>query len=368
MNDQYDNLLPVLCDWLNAGKKVAIATLIEISGGSPRPVGAQLLVNDEGGYVGAISSGCVEADIILAASEVLKTGDSRHYNYGANSPFMDLTLPCGSSIKIIVNMAPPIAVVTRLCEQLSHRNTASITLDLSSGQWIAEGIDPIDSNSFKQKSNDQSLVKGLVACTDSKSSDSKGWVSKNRASQFNTFQYFVCNYLPAKRLIAVGKGVILTHVIEMAAASGLEVLSYSPDYLENTISKTVLNKPEDFNTGLLDSNTAVLVLFHDHDWEPVIFKKLLKSNASYIGALGSLKSHQQRIDSLQALGCSVEDCKKITSPAGLIQGTRHPQHIALSMVAQAVNELCSVPIPASLPIAKVQMISTKDNKRYALAH
>jgi xanthine dehydrogenase accessory factor len=364
MNDQYDNLLPVLRDWLNAGKKVAIATLIEISGGSPRPVGAQLLVNDEGSYLGAISSGCVEADIVLAASEVIKTGDSRHYNYGANSPFMDLTLPCGSSIKIIVNMAPPIAVVTRLCEQLSHRKTASITLDLSSGQWIAEGMHPIDNKGFKPKNNDQ----GLFARPDSKISDSKSWASKKRAYQVNTSQYFVCNYLPAKRLIAVGKGVILTHVIEMAVASGLEVLSYSPDYLENTVSKTVLNKAEDFNAGLLDSNTAVLVLFHDHDWEPIIFKKLLKSNASYIGALGSLKSHQQRIDSLQALGCSVEDCKKITSPAGLIHGTRHPQHIALSMVAQAVNELCSAPKSASLPIAKVQMINTKDNKRYTLAH
>ncbi len=299
MNDDYDNLLPSLLTWLKAGKKVAIATLVEISGGSPRPVGSQLLVSDTGETLGAISSGCVEADIALAAQDVITNGQVRHYNYGADSPFIDLTLPCGSSIKIVVNIAPSIEWVDLLCQQLQQRKARSITLDLHSGQWL---------ESTKEHNNDKA--------------------------------YFVCHYLPQKRLVAIGKGVILEHVIQIAAASGLEVHAYSPDYLENNENQHRLTSPQSFEPTILDSATAVLVLFHDHDWEPLILQKLLKSNVSYIGVLGSFSSHQQRNIALQSLGCSEQECQRITSPAGLIKGTRHPQHIALSMVAEAVSKLC----------------------------
>lgn len=298
MNDQYDNLLPTLLAWLKSGKKVAIATLLNISGGSPRPIGAQLLISDSGESLGAISSGCVEADIILAAREVITTGNNRQYSYGADSPFIDLVLPCGSSINITINMAPPVELVAGLCLQLQQRQNASLTLDLNTGNWLT-----------------------------------------HKSQHDRDIGYFVSQYQPVKRLVAIGKGVILEHVMQIAQVSGLEVASFSPDFTESTENKTQLKTAQDFKPMPLDSATAVLVLFHDHDWEPIILKRLINSEASYIGALGSVNSHQNRLRVLEELGCSIQECQKITSPAGLIKGTRHPQQIALSMVAQAMDKL-----------------------------
>lgn len=121
----------------------------------------------------------------------------------------------------------------------------------------------------------------------------------------------------------------------------MQVHSHSPGYFESDENKTVLTSPQNFQPIALDSATAVLVLFHDHDWEPLILKKTVPANVIYIGVLGSFNSHQQRNGALQALGFTKEDCKKITSPAGLITGTRQPQHIVLSMVAHAVSVLCA---------------------------
>ncbi len=299
-NDQYDNLLWPLLNWLQAGKKVAIATLISISGGSPRPVGAQLLVT-ENDCIGAISSGCVEADIILAAREVIASEQVRQQQYGAGSPYIDLTLPCGSSISVVLSLAPSLEQVAMLCDHHTMRREARLTLDITSGQWL--------------EYNDQHAA------------DEK---------------YFICRYQVAKRLVVIGKGAILAHVEQIAASSGLEVICYSPDYTVDSANKVAMANTQDFNPVALDSATAVLLLFHDHDWEAPVLKQILVTDVCYIGAIGSLNSHYHRVNELRASGFTDTQCAKITSPAGLIKGTRHPQHIALSMVAEALQKLCSV--------------------------
>jgi xanthine dehydrogenase accessory factor len=231
---------------------------------------------------------------------VIASGQVRQHNYGAASPYLDLTLPCGSSICVSLNLAPPRELVTKLCEQLDARNEARLTLKITSGQWL-----------------------------------------KYHEGHVDQASYFVCRYQVPKRLVVIGKGAILEHVIQIGAASGLEVLCYSPDYIASTANRIALASAQHFNPEDLDSATAVLLLFHDHDWETPILKKVLEYPVCYIGALGSFNSHQQRISELRSSGYTEADWNKITSPAGLIKGTRHPQHIALSMVAEAMEKLCN---------------------------
>ncbi|MGB1238593.1 MAG: XdhC family protein [Pseudomonadales bacterium] len=297
MNDLYDAIVPTLHRWQQRGHRVAIATLIDIQGGSPRPVGAQMLLSDSGERYGAISSGCVEADILLAAQQVLNSGESKTYDYGAGSPYLDLTLPCGSAIKIVIAMAPSASAIATAYQAHIQRLPVTLSLHLPSGQWLTENT-PHTAHS----------------------------------------DVFHCHYAPAKQLLVIGRNPLLNHVVQLASATGLSVKSYTPDSQQFAHAEH-LNKPEDFKCPALDNYSAALVLFHDHDWEPPILSQLLDSNAGFIGVLGSRNSHRVRLDALAAMGWSETDCRRLHSPAGLISGTRHPQHIALSMIAQVIQQL-----------------------------
>ncbi len=98
-----DELLRIAQDWADAGKAVAIATVIETWGSAPRPVGSQLIVDGEGRFFGSVSGGCVEADVLTEASDVIATGKPRLLEFGvADETAWRAGLSCGGRIKIYV--------------------------------------------------------------------------------------------------------------------------------------------------------------------------------------------------------------------------------------------------------------------------
>ena len=97
-----DDLLPVLQTWQFQGRRIALATLVHVSGSSPRPVGSEMAINDRGEVAGYVSGGCVEAAVAAEALQVLDTGTPVTLDYGAGSPVLDVQLTCGGRIGIFV--------------------------------------------------------------------------------------------------------------------------------------------------------------------------------------------------------------------------------------------------------------------------
>lgn len=96
-------ILNIALEWLDSGRQVALATVVETSGSSPRPVGSNLVVSNEGSFEGSVSGGCVEGAVVSAAQEVLKTGKSRLLDFGySDADAWDVGLACGGSIKVFV--------------------------------------------------------------------------------------------------------------------------------------------------------------------------------------------------------------------------------------------------------------------------
>ncbi|MEQ9520521.1 MAG: XdhC family protein [Parvibaculum sp.] len=89
--------------WASAGKKVAIATVIETWGSAPRPVGSQLAINESGEFAGSVSGGCIEGDVVMRALDIVKTGVPELLQYGvADAKAWEVGLACGGRIKIYV--------------------------------------------------------------------------------------------------------------------------------------------------------------------------------------------------------------------------------------------------------------------------
>ena len=100
---QDDNVLQEATDWLKAGKKVALATVVSSWGSSPRPPGSQLAVTEDSTFVGSVSGGCIEGAVVTEALAVIKPGIPKVLDYGVtNELAWEVGLACGGKVKVFV--------------------------------------------------------------------------------------------------------------------------------------------------------------------------------------------------------------------------------------------------------------------------
>jgi xanthine/CO dehydrogenase XdhC/CoxF family maturation factor len=100
---QHTSVFETAESWLEQGRKIALATVIETWGSAPQPVGSQLVVDHEGNFEGAVSGGCVEGDVITQAMETIETGKMKVLAYGvADETAWDVGLACGGKIRVLV--------------------------------------------------------------------------------------------------------------------------------------------------------------------------------------------------------------------------------------------------------------------------
>ncbi len=280
-------VLDTLRDWRGHGHRTALLTLVRIDGTSPRPLGSQMAVNDGGEAVGAITGGCAEQALILDAIDAIASRQNRVELYGEGSRFKDIVLPCGSGIHVGIDV----------------------------------GL------------TDQRL-NGLLSAR------------KGRREVVYVFEsgevHYEHTYRPQPRLVILGSGHIVPLLAQFASLDETEVVIYSPD--ETTRNRCAafaachpLNTPVDWNARDLDRDTAVVSLFHDHDYEVPLLDAALRSDAGYLGALGSQRAHAARLEALRACGCSVDALSRLHGPVGLDIGAKSPSEIAIAIMAEVIQ-------------------------------
>lgn len=291
-------VLETLHQWQSAGRRVAVATLVGAEGSSPRPIGSQMLVDSDGERAGILSSGCIEGAIVEQALQALAEDQSRLLRYGKGSPWMDLRLPCGAGIDVLISVHPNPELVQQTLKMLHFRHATEISMNLESGDWSRAG-------------NAQ-----------------KGGFSQQ--------------YEPHWQLHVAGRGPMLAKLAALATTCDMQVIAHGPDLSDlraasqHCLQTHHLKQAGDFSCEALDHWQAAVVLFHDHDWEPPILQQMLRGEARYIAALGSRNSHAQRVMMLRDMGITEQDIERIKGPAGLNIGGVTPAEIALSIVGEMV--------------------------------
>jgi len=289
-----------LADELRAGHSCALIVVTDIEGGAMRARGAVMAVRTDGRSAGYISNGCVDGDIIFQAKAALSDGVTRQLRYGEGSPFKDITLPCGGSIDVVVVPRPEPAVVEKLAKSLKDRKGATAQFDLSSGLSVVDSRDD-------------------------------GWVDTS----------FFKSYVPKLRIRIAGRGAAVRALAMQATESGFEVLIQSPDIDEadniESLSFDHLVDPARPPDNDDDSWTALVLLFHDHDWEIALLEQALAGPAFYIGAMGSVRTHAMRRDALREGGLTDQQIARIHAPIGLIPAMRDANLLALSTLSEIVS-------------------------------
>ena len=137
------------------------------------------------------------------------------------------------------------------------------------------------------------------------------------------------HFLPDLTIIALGTGPESEALAHLADAAGVNIRSYGPDSAE-----LALGRAPDLPAP--DAWTAVILLFHDHEWERELLRWALGSDAFYIGAQGGAVARQRRLEMLAEDGVSPEDRARITSPVGIFPQARQPAPLALSALSDII--------------------------------
>jgi xanthine dehydrogenase accessory factor len=262
--------------------KVALATLVEIRGGAARALGAHIAVAEDGRFCGYVSGGCVEAAVATEALMAMAQDCDRTVKFGDGSPFFDIMLPCGGGISVAIHVLRDARALEYVTERLSARRSAGLIYS----------------------SSDQTLTVVEVP-------ERASWKGGS----------FIRAYYPRTRVIVSGRSIEARFVSHLAEASGFDI-----------VEAGAMRDGVDV-AQLIDPFTAVVLLHHDIDAEMSLLRKALDSEAFYIGALGSSRTHRRRMDRLMQLSISGADIDRIKAPIGLFGPTKDASTLALSILA-----------------------------------
>ena len=296
------------------GQKVALATVLGTWGSSPRPVGAQLVVCEDGSFHGSVSGGCVEGAVVLEALETLANGTCRLLEYGVNdADAFAVGLACGGTIRIMVE---PVGIgqgiAPSLLENLERADAArqAIGLRVNLDTWERAVLTP-QSHPYE--------FSGL------------GGVERKIYTHIQN---------PPLRLVLIGAVHIAQFLAPMAQMAGYHVTIIdpresfaSPERFLN--QELIVDWPEDALADLIiDNRTALVTLTHDPKMDTPSLQAVLATEAFYIGALGSTRTHAKRRTSMLELGVLPAQFDRIQGPVGLSIGSKSPAEIAVSILAE----------------------------------
>lgn len=273
-----------------------LVTLTGIEGSSSRAIGTQMAVLADGRHVGSFSAGCIERAVRTEALDALAAGLPRTVRYGAGSPYIDVRLPCGGGIDLLFTPAPDPAELDRVLAAHDRREPAELALG-----------------------------------------------------------DFTARYAPALHIVALGHGEDLGAFVRLARAYGLTVDAFAPaDEADEADGVVPLHYRDRLPALRPDRWTAIVFLFHDRDWEEFLLPHALALPVFYCGAVGSRRTHRARVEALRAQGVREAAIDALRGSIGLIPGTRDPGTLALSILAEVVQDFqASAAITAWAPPVRI---------------
>jgi xanthine dehydrogenase accessory factor len=333
--------------WLAEGRRVVAATLVEVDGSAPMPVGATMLFDSTGNVEGSVTGGCVEAALAVEAEGIFAGGAARTVSYGIDdSSDGEVGLMCGGTVRIALaeiveaNREPLIAawsaadagrrasLVTRLGGSDPGRMMAVLD-DATLGR--------LGSDAFRRrvaKDTQALLARGLSTIRRYGSDGSQ---------LGRDVEVFVQSFARPRRMIIVGAVDFSAALAPLAAELGFAVTicDRREPFLASSrfgrAAEVAVEWPHEYlERQVLDESDVVLVFTHDPKFDEPALIAALASGAGFIGALGSRKTDADRRQRLVNAGVSADDLDRIVCPCGLDIGPATPSETAVAVLAELI--------------------------------
>ena len=299
--------------WSTAGQQVWLCTVLATYGSAPRAPGSLLAVNGGGQWIGSLSGGCVEEDFLERVAEGAFEQAVCVVRYGeGDDPRSRISLPCGGILDVLVETLEP------TCEVQAHlRELESALL----GQ------------------------RRLIREIDLASGARDVFVDREQGARIEREVDRVRVRIgAAQRLLLAGYSSVAQACAEFAVGLGFEVILCDPrdEVLEGVVLNNVEIRRQLPSVFIADggchSDTAVVALTHDPRIDDLAMMEAVRTDAFYIGVMGSVRTSQKRFERLRRIGGLGEaELARIHAPIGLHLGSKTPAEIALAVLADILR-------------------------------
>ena len=298
-------VLSELEQWTREGEDIALATVIETWGSSPRPLGSKMVVTRSGKMAGSVSNGCIEGAVFEEAQKVLKTGKPKVAAFGvADDVAFEVGLACGGHIEVFVEPLAP--AHKQVIGMLERNEAATLRTNLATGEV--------------------ELVAGALSGSELARREGDWFIEPLRRPAHLVIVGAIHIAIPLHRLAKL-MGYRVT-VVDARAKFATKERFPEADEL-------IVAWPDEALAKLtLDRSTYVVILTHDPKFDLPALRSVLGQAVGYIGAIGSRKTNQNRFDTLRREGFTEEQIARVHGPIGLDLGGRGAEETALGILAE----------------------------------
>ncbi|MFD4565886.1 XdhC family protein [Streptomyces sp. NPDC058467] len=349
------DILPALNAWYTAGTPFGLATVVAVSRSAPRDPGAAMAVGPGGEAVGSVSGGCVEGAVFELAQEVVESGTARLETFGySDEDAFAVGLTCGGEITLLVRRVSPAddPVFGAVAESVAAGRPVTVAtviggpapLGATLAVWPDEESGPLGGVSGSLGST------GLdVAVT----ADARGELAQGATirrhygphgeRREDAVSVFLNSFAPPPRMLVFGAIDYAAAVARIGAFLGYRVtvcdarpVFATPKRFPEGV-EVVVDWPHRYLNGTAtDTRTVICVLTHDPKFDVPLLEEALRRPAAYIGAMGSRRTHDDRMKRLVDAGVTDHELSRLRSPVGLDLGARTPEEVAVSVAAEIV--------------------------------
>jgi xanthine dehydrogenase accessory factor len=347
------DILDTITKWWDEGETFGLATVVRTFRSAPRDPGAALAVEPDGEVVGSVSGGCVEGAVYELSAEVASSGQPVLQTYGvSDDDAFAVGLTCGGILDIFVEPIsretfPELGEIAAAVER--GEPVAVATVISGPGQVGARRVIWGD----VERASDGSLGSGerLDAAVDD---DVRGMLAQGLTGvrrygehgerRGDELAVFVNSFAPPPRMLVFGAIDFAAAVARVGKFLGYHVTVCDARPIFATKSRfpdadeVIVDWPHRFLAGIeVDARTVICVLTHDPKFDVPVLEVALRTPAGYIGAMGSRRTHEDRLERLRAAGMTEEELARMRSPIGLDLGARTPEETAVSIAAELIQ-------------------------------
>jgi xanthine dehydrogenase accessory factor len=355
------DVLPDLLAWWRVGETVGMGTVVGTWRSAPRQPGAAMLVGPDDSAVGSVSGGCVESAVYALAQEVVSDGHPVLQRYGvSDNDAFAVGLTCGGILDVFVEKV----------SQQTFPELADVAADIQAGHPVAVATVVEHPDAARVglrmilRPEEDSPILGSVGSprADAAVVDDVGGLLAAGKTELLTYgpdgqrrgegmRIFAASYAPPPRMLVFGAIDFAAAVARLGGFLGyrVTVCDARPVFATRTrfpdAHEVIVDWPHRYlaaevDAGRIDSRTVICVLTHDPKFDvPVLEIALRLSQVGYIGAMGSRKTHEERLQRLCEAGLTDVEIGRLSSPMGLDLGARTPEETAVSIAAEIVGQL-----------------------------
>jgi xanthine dehydrogenase accessory factor len=343
------DVLSQLRAWWAADTTFALATVVGVRGSAPRLPGASMAVSADGEAIGSVSGGCVEGAVYELATEVLDTGTPVLQTYGiSDEDAFAVGLTCGGILDILVRPVDrrrmptfdvvaasvgaeePVALATVISGDAPIAAQVAVWADRTESSLGAEGLDAAVVDDARGM-----LAQGQTGIRH---------YGPNGERRQDEVAVFIESFAPPPRMLVFGAIDFAAAVARIGKYLGYRVTVcdarpvFATERRFPDADEVICDWPHRYlSTTPVDERTVITVLTHDPKFDVPLLEVALRTPAAYIGAMGSRRTHDDRLARLREEGLSDDELSRLRSPIGLDLGARTPEETAVSIAAEIIG-------------------------------